>query len=434
MPTYRQTPVNNYAQRPSKSKTDADMARALIARIQSAQPDPNAMVSGRVVPINPLGVALNTFSEGMADSQLSDAENEQKKIEDDRRSALAQALSNGGKVTPQTLADNGASADDILKFALTNQPKEPDPWKNTPTGYRPNPDGTISSMIDKETGQPYSAIQLERAIAAKQTPGYGQEDANARAEESLRLAQENNSRADEALRLQQDNAARSAQQQQISNDNEQERIRMAQESAAKQEQYHKESQLQQVPAMHRMAYMNNNAELQKIDDAIATAEKNPDAFGLQNILGDKINQRLNPAGTDARAKVAEIGAVKRHELSGAAVTASETPSLLPFVPSVSDNQETIIKKLKNLRNSISVINNEVEQMYSNPSDYKNAIVNPAGVPKSAQYNGVVSKFKLSDKAAKMPPEILKSITEHMNNGTDKDKLKLLNSGLIMEGE
>jgi len=416
-------PINDYTQRSISAARKLQMAKALQQQIAHSSHNPNQMVGGQVVPINPLGVALNTFTGGLANAQAASAEDERAKIEDERRSGLVQALSGGGKVTPELLANNGASADDMLKFAMSNQPKEVDPWKNTPTGYRPNPDGTISSMIDKETGQPYSAIQLERAIATKQQPGYGQEEANARAAESLSLQQES--------------AARSAQQQQISNANEQERIRMAQESAAKQEQYHNESKLQNVPAVHRMAYINNNASLKAIDDAIAEAEKNPDAFGLKNMLGDDITQRLDPGGVAARAAVAKVGAVQRHELSGAAVPISEEKNLKPFNPSVNDDSKAIIQKLKVLRDNIAGINSQVEQMYSNPEEYKNPIevmVNPAGVPKSAQYNGVVSKFKLSDVGARLSPDVKKSINAVMNGNDDKEKLKLLQGGLILEGE
>jgi hypothetical protein len=76
-------------------------------------------------------------------------------------------------------------------------------------------------------------------------------------------------------------------------------------------------------------------------------------------------------------------------------------------------------------------------MYANPEEYKNPIevmVNPAGVPKNAQYNGVVSKFKLSDVGARLSPDVQKSINAIMNGNDDKEKLKLLQSGLILEGE
>lgn len=97
------------------------MARALQQQIAHSSPNPNQMVGAQVVPINPLGVALNTFSGGLANAQAASAEDEQAKIEDERRNGLVQALSGGGKITPEILANNGASNDDLLKFAMSEK-------------------------------------------------------------------------------------------------------------------------------------------------------------------------------------------------------------------------------------------------------------------------------------------------------------------------
>lgn len=57
----------------------------------------------------------------------------------------------------------------------------------------------------------------------------------------------------------------------------------------------------------------------------------------------------DPAGTKLRALIADIGSLKVHDRSGANVTASETPRLRPFIPSISDDAVTVRKKLENFK-------------------------------------------------------------------------------------
>jgi hypothetical protein len=57
-------------------------------------------------------------------------------------------------------------------------------------------------------------------------------------------------------------------------------------------------------------------------------------------------QRMDPQGTDARAALADLGSLVIHERSGAAVTAAEFPRLMPFIPKINDDPETVKKKLK----------------------------------------------------------------------------------------
>ena len=102
----------------------------------------------------------------------------------------------------------------------------------------------------------------------------------------------------------------------------------------------------------------NLSSLRQLDDALATAQSHPEAFGLGqgNQVVSWAEQTL-PQGLggspqtsiDARAKVANIGSLKLHERSGAAVTASEFPRLAPFVPGAGDSAETVRTKLGNMR-------------------------------------------------------------------------------------
>lgn len=98
-------------------------------------------------------------------------------------------------------------------------------------------------------------------------------------------------------------------------------------------------------------------QVQIIDDALAELDAHPDAVGLTRglpLLGDRLDQRMDPAGVAARAQIANIGSLKLHDRSGAAISVHEFPRLAPFIPAVSDTPETIRTKLRKLRDAIQV--------------------------------------------------------------------------------
>lgn len=130
------------------------------------------------------------------------------------------------------------------------------------------------------------------------------------------------------------------------------------------------SKLEKIPPTHRMAYVENQTALNKIENAIKLVEANKDSFGLKNMLGENVNQRLDPDGVPARAAVAEIGGVKLHDLSGAAVSASESPRLMPLIPTATDDYKAIISKLNGLKAEYAGVNGQLESMYGN-GEYKN---------------------------------------------------------------
>lgn len=134
-----------------------------------------------------------------------------------------------------------------------------------------------------------------------------------------------------------------------------------------------------IPASVSKAYVENATALRKIDRAMAEIDKTPDAFGLTNYLGDTIKQRTDPEGVTARAIVADIGSLKIHDRSGAAVTAAEFPRLKPFVPTATDNPETIKKKLAQFRIEYEQIQNDIGSIYSPDQGYK-ALPQSGGTP------------------------------------------------------
>jgi hypothetical protein len=92
-------------------------------------------------------------------------------------------------------------------------------------------------------------------------------------------------------------------------------------------------------------------------------------FVVGNLPGPIID-RLSPEGVRLRAMIADIGSMKIHDRSGAAVTASEFPRLRPFIPSPTDSPETIRKKLEQFRDQYLNELRDQRSVYGASSGYK----------------------------------------------------------------
>ena len=94
--------------------------------------------------------------------------------------------------------------------------------------------------------------------------------------------------------------------------------------------------------------------IQGVDDALAKLQhpKATGATGPVNVLpGSELVRQYTdtPEAIDARAAISNIGSLKLHDRSGAAVTVSEFPRLAPFIPKVSDSPVAAKRKLDNLK-------------------------------------------------------------------------------------
>jgi hypothetical protein len=105
----------------------------------------------------------------------------------------------------------------------------------------------------------------------------------------------------------------------------------------------------QTPAAMQEKLAQNAVTLSKIDKALEMVEAKPDSLGLKNYAGDAVMQRLDPAGVEVRAMIADIGGQKIHDRSGAAVTVGEAERLKPYIPAATDTPDTAKKKLKLFR-------------------------------------------------------------------------------------
>ena len=132
----------------------------------------------------------------------------------------------------------------------------------------------------------------------------------------------------------------------------------------------KEDKLQPIPAAAMTAITENRAALSKIDEAMSLIDGNPGALGLQNYLGDTIQQHVDPAGVKVRAAISDLGSLKMHDRSGAAVSVSEMARLKPFIPSATDSPETVKKKLEGFRNEYATVLADLQDAYRPENGYR----------------------------------------------------------------
>lgn len=128
--------------------------------------------------------------------------------------------------------------------------------------------------------------------------------------------------------------------------------------------------LKTVPRAIAQGYLDNQNSAKKLDAAIRALDAYPEAVGLSRMAGDAVNQRIDPKGVDARAAIADVGSLLIHDRSGAAVTISETPRLLPFVPMVTDSPAAAKKKLNRLLGLVNEANAGIEIAYDTGEGYQ----------------------------------------------------------------
>lgn len=125
-----------------------------------------------------------------------------------------------------------------------------------------------------------------------------------------------------------------------------------------------------IPEVSARGIQGNIATLAQIDAALAALNGRPQSIGPgTGFFGDTVTQFNDPDGTNTRASIGKIGAVTIHDLSGAAVSASEAPRFQPFVPTVTDRPEVARAKLEKFREELRRQIDEQDAYYSPANGY-----------------------------------------------------------------
>jgi len=128
-----------------------------------------------------------------------------------------------------------------------------------------------------------------------------------------------------------------------------------------------------IPDNINLAILKNDQNIKGLQNTINLLAKYPDAVGVKGNLPQDVLNRTDPKGVDARAGIADVGSLVMHDRSGAAVTASESPRLMPFIPSIKDDVGTANKKLKRMLQIAKDDQLGLTQTYSKEQGYA---VNP----------------------------------------------------------
>ena len=140
----------------------------------------------------------------------------------------------------------------------------------------------------------------------------------------------------------------------------------------------KQEKLKPIPPQINTAIITNQQSIKKLDDALKLLKDNPDAVGLKGGLPQYIVNRTDEKGIPVRAAIADIGSLVLHDRSGAAVTASEEPRLLPFIPTPSDTAKSAKEKLERMRKYAIDQQDALKGTYSEDQGYRtNPILNPS---------------------------------------------------------
>ena len=146
--------------------------------------------------------------------------------------------------------------------------------------------------------------------------------------------------------------------------------------------------LRPIPPTINTAIIGNQTAGNQLDRAIALLSgkdlpgmvSDVNATGMKGYVPTGLLNRFDPQGVSARAEIADIGSLKLHDRSGAAVTASESPRLMPFIPLTTDDNATALKKLGRLKLEVENESKAMRDIYSKEQGYKeNPVLNKPSV-------------------------------------------------------
>lgn len=153
--------------------------------------------------------------------------------------------------------------------------------------------------------------------------------------------------------------------------------------------------LKDIPANVNTAIITNSQNLNKVNQAIdllsgkdvGALKGDKDATGWKGYAPQAILNRSDPKGVDTRAMISDIGSLILHDRSGAAITASESPRLMPFIPLATDDNPTAIKKLTRFKQLYEQEQQAFADTYSKDQGYRPSPTKSAGGAPSKTANG-----------------------------------------------
>lgn len=145
-----------------------------------------------------------------------------------------------------------------------------------------------------------------------------------------------------------------------------------------------------LPASAAKGYLENQTNLQRAEKALALVEGmdvgdakgDKEATGMKGFLPNGLLNRLDPNGAETRAAISDLGSLVLHDRSGAAVTAAEFPRLAPFIPTHTDDQKTVAKKLRQFVSNYRAIVDDAAEFYKG-SGYNVPEITPRNRPTPA---------------------------------------------------
>ena len=393
----------------SKQQKDINQSK-LLAKVLSNVDwgDPNQQVSGRAVAMSPITLIAKTLQQGLGNRELANAQEAEDSLAANKAKDL-QELAASGQLTPEMLLSHGhTDAKDYAKALISRQQQAEFQFLPGVDGYGVGNKATGEIKQSDFKSPIYDALTQAALMRAKEgekisqinTVGANGEVAPQVMTNNQAMGMQPPQRFDQPTSMMpvpnsapmqatariaspaaiaaETEAAKGAaglpldveKQRQIEEIKTNEAIRQKEATDRNKKQLDLEiPDRKDIPPTHKMVYVENNKSLKAIDDAIAEVKKNPKAFGYQNALGDTISQRLDPKGVGSRASVMGVSAIKRHDISGAAIAASEAPNLVPFIPSTSDTPDAIIDKLTKMKGEFQSVNDQIGQMYSPVEGY-----------------------------------------------------------------
>lgn len=143
---------------------------------------------------------------------------------------------------------------------------------------------------------------------------------------------------------------------------------------------------ERTPEAAKDSLRQNESSLKSVDDLLIMLRQNPskqdiatmksrgissspDAVGWKGYLPDFVLNRMHGEGVDARAVIQRMNSMTIKELSGVQVSPKEEQRLKGFLPYITDDGPTAIRKLIALKRELLRMNSEIRRGYAPEQGY-----------------------------------------------------------------